>query len=292
MPRFRQVQGFRQGTGNKLRDSTIREQRDRAYIDFFKAAESRRRWNVFNDVSWDQLDPSKASEPTLLALEHTCSEEMYLPDYSSKIMRLFRGSFSRAWFWANWSYEESEHSLALREYLLRSGHRSAAWMAAFEDSIFARQWEMPFTEIRQVSCYGALQETATYLGYKILKERAAEADDAVLGAIFDFIGRDEAAHAGFYRTLLGIDMEADRAGTIADMAFVIPRFKMPADGLVPGYAERLVASGLSHNTRWYLEKVVMPTLKSVGTSWGEVRAVFRKPQHDRSSLPRDRSAAR
>jgi acyl-[acyl-carrier-protein] desaturase len=152
--------------------------------------------------------------------------------------------------------------------------------------------EMPFTEIRQVDCYGALQETATYLGYKILKERAADAAAEVLGAIFDFIGRDEAAHAGFYRILLGIDMEADRVGTLADMAFVAPRFKMPADGLVPGYAERLVASGLSHNTRWYLEKVVMPTLKSVGSSWDELRAVIRKPPMIASSLPRDHSSAR
>jgi acyl-[acyl-carrier-protein] desaturase len=269
-----------------LNDSIIRQQRDRAYIDFFEDAESRRRWNVFNDVPWDQLDPSKPTKATLLALEHTCSEEMYLPDYSAKVMHLFRASFGHAWFWANWSYEESKHSLALREYLLRSGHRSSQWMASFEDSIFSSEWKMPFGEIRQVACYGALQETATYLGYKILKERAAESQDKVLGAIFDFIGRDEAAHAGFYRTLLSIDMQADRQGTLADMAFVVARFKMPADGLVAGYAERLAASGLSHNTRWYLEKVVMPTLKSIGSSWDELRA------HSRKFSPvRDASAA-
>jgi acyl-[acyl-carrier-protein] desaturase len=133
-----------------------------------------------------------------------------------------------------------------------------------------------FGEIRQVVCYGALQETATYLGYEILKERATRSEDKVLGAIFDFIGRDEAAHAGFYRTLLSIDIQADRKGTLADMAFVVPRFKMPADGLVSGYAERLAASGLSHNTRWYLERVVMPTLKSIGAGWHELRAQCRK----------------
>ena len=250
------------------------------FRDYFRRAEKKRRWNIEDDIPWDQCNPA-LDGIVADVVETFFSVEMYLPDYSSQIMHLFRDSFGRAWFWANWSYEESKHSLALREYLLRSGHRSAEWMAAFEDSIFARYWEMPFTEIRQVSCYGALQETATYLGYKILKERAVDADDRVLGAIFDFIGRDEAAHAGFYRTLLGIEMEADRAGTLADMAFVVARFKMPADGLVPGYVERLVASGLSHNTRWYLEKVVMPTLKSVGTSWDELRAVTRKSPHDR-----------
>jgi acyl-[acyl-carrier-protein] desaturase len=265
-----------------LKDSVYREKLYRAYLDFFKSAETKRRWNVFDDVPWDRLDPSRASEQTLQGVEHACAEELYLPDYGSKVMHLLRSSFGEAWFWANWCYEESKHGLALREYMVRSGYRSSEGMAEFEDVLSSVQWELPFTKVRQMTCYGALQEAATYLGYKILRDRVIAADDQLLEAIFSFIGRDEAAHAGFYRTLMAIDMEQDREGTMADMAFVIPRFKMPGDGLIPGYSERLVASGLAHDTRWYVEKVVMPTLKSAGTSWEELRAHSRKRLSDRT----------
>ena len=104
-------------------------------------------------------------------------------------------------------------------------------MTEFENQLYSVEWKLPFTSVRQMTCYGALQETATYLGYKLLRERAIAAGDRVLETIFSLIGRDEASHAGFYRNLITIDMERDRYGTVADMAYVIPRFKMPGDGL-------------------------------------------------------------
>jgi acyl-[acyl-carrier-protein] desaturase len=268
-----------------LRDSIVREKYDRAFIDFFKSAETKRRWNVFQDVPWDDLDPSKATTQTISGVEHTITEELYLPDYTSKVMPLLRGLFGQAWFWANWAYEESKHSLALREYLIQSGHRSAGSMNAFYEALATLEWEVPFKTVRQMSCYGALQEAVTYLGYRTLRDRALTANDKVLGTIFDYIGRDEAAHAGFYRTLLAIDMEDDRDGTIADLAHVIPRFKMPGDGLVPSYNQKLVDAGLAHETSWYVERVVMPTLKAVGTTWEELRGRSRKRAPGRDASP-------
>ena len=49
---------------------------------------------------------------------------MYLPDYVAGGINVVRKSFGQAWFQANWAYEESKHSLALTEYLLRSGKRT------------------------------------------------------------------------------------------------------------------------------------------------------------------------
>jgi acyl-[acyl-carrier-protein] desaturase len=255
-----------------LKDSVFRERVYRVYLDFLKSAETRRRWNIFNDIPWNLLEPAKAEQQTILAVEHTCTEEMYLPDYGSNVMHLLRASFGHAWFWANWTYEESMHGLALREYLLRSGHRSTETMTEFENQLYSVEWKLPFTAVRQMTCYGALQETATYLGYKLLRERAIAVGDRVLETIFSLIGRDEAAHAGFYRSLMTIEMERDREGTTADMVYVIPRFKMPGDGLVPNYHARLQAAGLAYDSVWYVEKVVMPTLKASCTSWQELRA--------------------
>jgi acyl-[acyl-carrier-protein] desaturase len=67
-------------------------------------------------------------------------------------------------------------------------------------------------------------------------------------------------------------MERDREGTTVDLVYVILRFKMPGDGLVPNYHDKLLAAGLTHDSVWYVEKVVMPTLKAAGTSWEELRA--------------------
>jgi acyl-[acyl-carrier-protein] desaturase len=259
-----------------LKDSDFRERIYRVYLDFLKSAQTRRRWNIFNDIPWDLLEPAKAGPQTIRAVEHTCAEEMYLPDYGSKVMHLLRAQVGHAWFWANWTYEESIHGLALREYLLRSGHYSTETMADFENRVYASEWQLPFTSICQMTCYGALQEAATYHGYRLLRDRAGEAGDRVLETIFSLIGRDEASHAGFYRSLLVVEMERDRDRTLADLAFVVPRFKMPGDGLFPNYSESLAAAGLPNGNLWYLEKAVIPTLKAAGTSWEEILAHSRK----------------
>ena len=90
-----------------------------------------------------------------------------------------------------------------------------------------------------MSCYGALQESATYLAYRAQKDRAEVEKDATLEAIFFLVSRDEAAHAGFYRSMIEIEMDEDRVGTLADLAYVIAHFKMPGDGLLPNYHENL-----------------------------------------------------
>jgi acyl-[acyl-carrier-protein] desaturase len=266
-----------------VKDSVFREKVYGVYLDFFKSAETKRRWNIFDDIPWDLLDAERADPQTILAVEHACTEEMYLPDYGAKVMPLLRASFGHAWFWANWTYEESMHALALREYLVRSGHYSIATMTAFEERLYSLEWQMPFDTLRQMSFYGGLQETATHLAYKLMRERAVAAGDRVLDKIFWLIGRDEASHAGFYRKLMTIELERDRAGTLADMAHVIPRFKMPGDGLVPDYHERLVAAGLPDDSVWYMSQVVVPTLKAAGITWEELRAHSRKAQRSRAS---------
>ena len=112
--------------------STIREQRYRICLDFLETAENKRRWNIFNDIPWDKLDASKATDEVVQRVEIFCAEEMYVPDYSSKGLTLTRASFGPKWFQIRWAYEESNHGLAFREYLTRSGLRSEAEFEALE----------------------------------------------------------------------------------------------------------------------------------------------------------------
>jgi len=253
--------------------SIIRDKMYDAYLEFFEVAERKRRWNIFDDVPWDQLDRSLNSERKATRIETYCAEEFYLPDYTAGGVQLSRQIFGAAWFQACWSYEESKHGLVFREYLTRSGMRSASQFARFEDSVFAVKWKLPFATRRQMACYGALQEAATYLAYKAQKDQAISEGDKVLEAIFTFVSRDEAAHAGFYRAMARIELEADRAGTIADLAFVVAHFQMPGEGLIPHYRERLRDSGAGISTRHFVERALLPMLKMLGTNRAELKAV-------------------
>jgi acyl-[acyl-carrier-protein] desaturase len=253
--------------------SAMREKMYDAYLEFFEVAECKRRWNIFDDVPWNRLDPALNSEHKATRIETYCAEEFYLPDYTAGGVELSRPIFGAAWFQACWSYEESKHGLVFREYLTRSGMRSASQFAQFEDSVFAGKWELPFATRRQMACYGALQEAATFVAYKAQKDRAIQEGDAVLEAIFALVSRDEAAHASFYRTMARIELEADRAGTIADLALVVAGFKMPGDGLIPHYRERLRDSGAGISPRNFVERALFPTLKMLGTSRAELKAV-------------------
>ena len=251
--------------------SSMRERFYRAYLEFFETAERKRRWNMFDDVPWEALDRTTNSEQKAVCIETFCAEELYLPDYSANGIELTRSIFGAAWFQTCWSYEESKHGLVFREYLIRSGLRSETQFAAFEEGIFSKTWRLPFKTRRQMACYGALQEVATYVAYKAQKDKAAWEGDKVLKAIFSHVSRDEAAHAGFYRAVIELEMAEDRLGTLADLAYVIAHFKMPGDGLIPDYQDRLRTSGAGISPRTFMERGVLPTLRTLGTSRAELK---------------------
>lgn len=244
----------------------------RAYMEFFETAERKRRWNIFEDIPWDKLSPDTNSEERAIRIETYCAEELYLPDYNLAGVEMTRSVFGLAWFQTCWSHEESRHGLAFREYLLRSGLRTEEQFSKFEADTFSRSWKMPFTTRRQMTCYGTLQETATYLAYKAQKERAELENDKPLEAIFFFISRDEAAHAGFYREMLQYEMADDRSGTIADLAMVIANFRMPGDGLIPNYQENLKIGGGGLSSRQFFMRAVLPMLKQIGTTRDELKS--------------------
>lgn len=243
----------------------------RQYMEFFEKAERKRRWNVFEDIPWDDWKPEYASEEMTIAAETFCGVEMYLPDYTSEGLNLVRDSFGQAWFHANWGYEESKHSFSLREYLLRTGQRTYEEMREYERSIFEKRWSMPFETPREMAIYGALQEKATWMIYLAQLGRAKEVGDPVLAAIYRFAGRDEAAHATFYQDTLSLCLEEDRAGTLSDMAHVIAHFKMPAYDLIPEYEQRVeVMRSVGIDRNVFFKQVLFPILKRLGVTRREI----------------------
>jgi acyl-[acyl-carrier protein] desaturase len=243
----------------------------RAYMEFFETAERKRRWNIFDDIPWDKILVVEPDVHRATRIELYCAEEMYLPDYNIAGAELLRSIFGLAWFQAAWTMEESRHGLVFREYLLRSGLRTPAQFDRFETDLYSRRWIAPFKTRRQMTAYGALQEAATFLAYKAQKDRAELERDATLEAIFFFVSRDEAAHAGFYREMLAAELEEDRAGTLTDLSHVIANFRMPGDGLIADYHERLRDGGGGISARQFFQRAVLPMLKQLGTSREEVK---------------------
>lgn len=256
---------------------THREKMYRAYMEFFELAERKRRWNPLNDIPWDKLDSSKNTEEKAICVETFCGVELYVPDYTANGFNLTRSIFGHAWFQANWGYEESKHALTFREYLIRSGLRTEKQYEDFENRIFAKIWNLPFHTRRQMTCYGALQESATFLIYKEQLRKARIEGDEVLKKIYYYISRDEGAHMGFYVKVLQYEMEEDKEGTLEDLAHVVYHFQMPGVGLIPEFDQRLGVEGVGITSQQFLQYGIFPLLKAVGTSRKElVRKLWKK----------------
>lgn len=254
----------------------------RLYMEFFERAERERRWSVFDDIPWDQI-PSQhsnpeASEHLALCAETFASVEMYLPDYVAGGINSVRDYFGRAWWQANWGYEESKHSLALGEYLMRSGKRTREQWLLHQRRLFeGPSWKVPFETARQMTAYGMIQEQATFLIYCKHREMAKAEGDECLRTIYDYVARDEVAHARFYLEVMKVLMEEDREGTLTDIAHVFANFKMPGVDLVPDYDERILKmreAGIDRDV--FIRKVYLPTLKLLGISRHDMLGAQRK----------------
>ena len=244
------------------------------FLRFFQKAEERRRWDIDRDVPWS-LANHESSDLTADVVQFFSAVEMYLPDYTGKMMQLIRESRGRAWFHLNWGYEESKHSLVLEEWLLRSGKRTPEQVQQFSYSLLdGRAWELPFDHPRQMMIYTMIQELATGLNYTNLRRRAREENDRALSTLLGWVASDESAHYNFYRVGVKTYLEREPEATVSDIKYVFSQFAMPAQALIPNFAEtskRIDAAGI-YGPRQYLQKVRLPILASLGLTREQLRA--------------------
>lgn len=237
----------------------------RELIKYLKLAEDKRRWNVFKDIPWHEANPS-SSEEMAQCTETFGAVEMYLPDFTAKLLVMIRRSRGRAWFHVNWGYEESKHSIALETWLLAAGHRTEAQRREFEESLLGQEWELPFDHPRQMVCYTMIQELATFWNYRNLERFAIEEKDPALTTALRLISVDERVHYNFFRNTVKEWMKHDEAGTVADLKYVFENFTMPGDAQIPGYRERariLAKTGI-YGPREYVKLVKNPVLEDLG----------------------------
>ena len=245
----------------------------RLYRDYFDRAEKKRRWSLRDDIPWDQCN--RALDPAIADVVETfCAVELYLPDYLSKLIPQVRANRGRAWMLANWGYEESKHSMALGDWLLRSGMRSEEQMADMEDGVFEREWDMPHDNGRAMVCYTAFQELATWLHYKnlgkVVRERGG---DPALCRVLQLIAIDERAHYNFFRQLVSLYLDFDRAGTIEQIRRVVNTFKMPAVHMLADSRKRAndVKELRIFDEDIFLYEICEPVLKDLNVHRSELR---------------------
>jgi acyl-[acyl-carrier-protein] desaturase len=254
------------------------------FREFFDLAERKRRWNIVDDIPWDQCNPQL--KPVFADVVETfCAVELYLPDYSSKIIPKVRHSKSRTWFYANWGYEESKHSLALGDWLLKSGARSEEYMTDLEKKVFEREWNLPSDNHLGMLVYAMVQEQATFLNYRNLERRVLEmGGDPALEKMMNYLAIDEKAHHRFFRDCLKIYMEYDRNAVIDQMRRVMNNFQMPAINDLLDESRRRISQILELNLfdqDMYYRDVYLPILQHFGVTRQEMRS----PPKEKKSLP-------
>ena len=236
----------------------------RELLKYLYLAEKKRRWNQFTDIPWRDANPDSA-ETLAQCVETFCAVEMYLPDFTSKLLTMIRRSRGRAWFHINWGYEESKHSLTLEGWLLASGHRTEEEREAVEAALLGQEWELPFDHPRQMVCYTMIQELATFWNYRNLEKIAAQEKDHCLVTALRLISVDERVHYNFFRNVVKEWMKWDERGTIEDLKYVFDNFTMPGNSQIPGYDEaaRILAKTGIYGPREYIKLVKMPVLEDL-----------------------------
>jgi acyl-[acyl-carrier-protein] desaturase len=244
----------------------------RLYRDHFDRAEKKRRWSVRDDIPWDQcnqsLDPAIAD-----VVESFCAVELYLPDYVANALAMLRPSRACAWFYANWGYEESKHSLALGDWLLRSGQRSDEQMADLEGRVFEHPWRLPHDSAVGMLSYAMVQELATGLNYRNLRHRVDERGDPALSKLLGFLAVDEQAHHKFFLQAVRLFLQQDREGTLKQLRRVLHHFTMPAIyEMVDGRRRVEAVKALKiFNDELYFREVYQPILAALGITRPELR---------------------
>lgn len=252
------------------------------YLEYFHHAEERRRWNVKKDIPWNKANPN-TSDLVADVVETFCAVELFLPDYTSKMLQMIRKSRGRAWFHINWGYEESKHSMVLREWLMAAGKRTDQQIKDMEDELWESEWELPFGTPRQMVCYTTIQELATHVNYRQLRKVAEKENDPALMQVLLLLAKDEAAHYGFFSKALQLFMEDDPAGTVADLAYVFKNFKMPAGSEIPDYDQRaaqIAANGI-YGPREYVSLVRGPVLKKLGLTKDDLKSSYQSDERPR-----------
>ncbi|MBA4191223.1 MAG: hypothetical protein C0467_24850 [Planctomycetaceae bacterium] len=241
------------------------------FRDYFDLAEKKRRWNINDDIPWEKCNPGL--DPAIADVVQTfCMIELFLPDYLSKQLPQVRGNKGRAWMLASWGYEEAKHSMVLNDWLLKGKHRTEEQIVDMENSVFEREWSLKYNDPLATVVYTMVQEVATRVNYRNLR-KAANGRCPALDSVLEVIQIDEAAHGHFFRQLVSVYLEHDRAATLERIRMVLNSFTMPADHLLADGRQRVakIKAMKIFDEGMFLNEVATPLLNQLGLTRADIR---------------------
>ncbi len=165
--------------------------------------------------------------------------------------------------------------LAMGDWLLKSGHRSEEQMKDLEQMVFSSEWNLPYGSHLGMLAYAMVQEHATFINYRNLRQRASElGGDPALQKLLSYVGVDESSHYGFFRDCLAQFLKYDRDTVVEQLRTVLNNFRMPAIHDLLDASERRIARirelDIFSETIYYGE-VYLPVLRSLGIDRSEMR---------------------
>jgi acyl-[acyl-carrier-protein] desaturase len=254
-------------------DPELRDGLYRLFREFFRHAERKRRWSVDDDIPWREVNGSM--NPAVAdVVESFCAVELYLPDYVGKALPMIRANRGWSAFHVNWGYEESKHSLALGDWLVRSGLRTEEQMADLAVQVCSHEWQLPHDSAPGMLIYAMVQELATWVHYRNLRRQVEGLGDPALFHLLGFISVDEKAHHSFYTRVVRLFLELDRQQTLEQLRRVLLTFTMPATYILADSRRRMerVKQMQIFNEEIFLHEVYQPVLAALGVTHRELRA--------------------
>lgn len=179
------------------------------YPELFKSLE-KARWNMQQDIPWDQFDRSKVTAEQLQTIKMNAITEWSALPATEMFLRDNGHDSDFSAFMSVWFYEEQKHALVLMEYL----ERFAPEYVPTEEELHNVRFDFdpaPALETLMLHFCGEVRLTQWY-------KRAAEwHTEPVIKFIYELLSKDEARHGGAYLKYMRRAIE--RFGDEARLAF-------------------------------------------------------------------------
>ncbi|WP_035061365.1 ferritin [Andreprevotia chitinilytica] len=179
------------------------------------------RWNMANDIPWDEFDNTLLSDEQALTIKMNAITEWSALPATEMFLRDNQDDSDFSAFMSIWFYEEQKHSLVLMEYL----RRFRPDLAPTEEELHAVRFQFdpaPPLETLMLHFCGEVRLTQWY-------RRASDwHTEPVIKAIYKTLSTDEARHGGAY--LKYMKRAIERCGVDAKQAFAKIGFLMASSG--------------------------------------------------------------
>jgi hypothetical protein len=160
------------------------------YPEIFKSLE-RVRWNMADDVPWDEFDSSLLSDEQAQTIRMNAITEWAALPATEMFLRDNRGDSDFSAFMSVWFFEEQKHSLVLMDYL----RRFRPELVPTEKELHAVRFPFDPAPVLETLMLHFCGEIRLNHWYRCAAQWHTE---PVIKRIYGIIARDEARHGGAY----------------------------------------------------------------------------------------------